>query len=94
MDFPVIDNDELAKIIHVNADGDHPRLQAHIVRGLFPIAGEGDALKKRLAEIQVEVSQAGADGAYLIVLSDRDGDADNADPIVAVDCRGSSPPYP
>ena len=78
LDFPVIDNDELAKIIHVNADGDHPGLQAHIVRGLFPIAGEGDALKKRLAEIQVEVSQAIADGAYLIVLSDRDGDADNA----------------
>lgn len=78
LDFPVIDNDELAKIIHVNADGDHPGLQAHIVRGLFPIAGEGAALKKRLAEIRVEVSEAIANGARLVVLSDRDGDADNA----------------
>lgn len=78
LDFPVIDNDELAKIIHVNADGDHPGLQTHIVRGLFPIAGEGAALKKRLAEIRVEVSEAIAEGARLIVLSDRDGDADNA----------------
>ena len=78
LDFPVIDNDELAKIIHVNADGDHPGFAAHIVRGLFPIAGDGSALRQRLEEIRVEVSGAIADGARLIVLSDRDGDADNA----------------
>ena len=78
LDFPVIDNDELAKIIHVNADGDHPGFAAHIVRGLFPIAGDGDSLRERLEEIRVEVSKAIADGARLIVLSDRDGDADNA----------------
>ena len=36
--FPVIDNDELAKIIHVNADGDYPGLSAYVVRGLFSIA--------------------------------------------------------
>ena len=29
--FPVLDNDELAKIIHVNADGDHPEIgRAHV----------------------------------------------------------------
>ncbi len=78
LDFPVIDNDELAKIIHVNADGDHPGFAAHIVRGLFPIAGDGDSLRERLEEIRLEVSKAIADGARLIVLSDRDGDADNA----------------
>ena len=78
LDFPVIDNDELAKIIHVNADGDHPGFAAHVVRGLFPISADGAALRQRLEEIRVEVSQAIADGARLIVLSDRDGDADNA----------------
>lgn len=78
LDFPVIDNDELAKIIHVNADGDHPGFAAHVVRGLFPVAGDGAALRQRLEEIRAEVSQAIADGARLIVLSDRDGDADNA----------------
>ncbi|HEY3292405.1 MAG TPA: glutamate synthase large subunit [Candidatus Nanopelagicaceae bacterium] len=78
LDFPVIDNDELAKIIHVNADGDHPGFAAHIVRGLFPVAGDGAALRQRLEEICAEVSRAIADGARLIVLSDRDGDADNA----------------
>ena len=78
LDFPVIDNDELAKIIHVNADGDHPGFAAHIVRGLFPVLGGGEALKERLAEIRSEVSQAIKDGARIIVLSDRDGDSENA----------------
>ena len=76
--FPVIDNDELAKIIHVNADGDYPGLSAHVVRGLFSIADGGDSLRERLNEIKAEVSQAIQDGARIIVLSDRDGDAENA----------------
>jgi glutamate synthase (NADPH/NADH) large chain len=76
--FPVIDNDELAKIIHVNADGDYPGLSAHVVRGLFSIADGGDSLRDRLTEIRAEVSQAIKDGARIIVLSDRDGDAENA----------------
>ena len=76
--FPVIDNDELAKIIHVNADGDHPGLSAYVVRGLFSIADGGDSLRSRLDEIKAEVSQAINDGARIIVLSDRDGDAENA----------------
>ncbi|MEY2823126.1 MAG: hypothetical protein RLZZ485_762, partial [Actinomycetota bacterium] len=76
--FPVIDNDELAKIIHVNADGDNPGFAAHVVRGLFPIAGGGKALEERITEICEEVSRAITDGARLIVLSDRDGDGENA----------------
>ncbi|MSO42924.1 MAG: glutamate synthase large subunit [Candidatus Planktophila sp.] len=76
--FPVIDNDELAKIIHVNADGDYPGLSAHVVRGLFFVADGGDALRARLDEIRVEVSQAIKDGARIIVLSDRDGDTEEA----------------
>jgi len=76
--FPVIDNDELAKIIHVNADGDYPGLSAYVVRGLFSIADGGDSLRDRLTEIRAEVSQAIKDGARVIVLSDRDGDAENA----------------
>ena len=76
--FPVIDNDELAKIIHVNADDDYPGLSAHVVRGLFSIADGGDSLRDRLKEIMAEVSQAINDGARIIVLSDRDGDAENA----------------
>ena len=78
LDFPVIDNDELAKIIHVNVDGDHPGFQSHVVRGLFPAAGGGEALRERIDEIRTEVSEAIANGAHIIVLSDRDGDSEDA----------------
>ncbi|MGA1670518.1 MAG: glutamate synthase-related protein, partial [Candidatus Nanopelagicaceae bacterium] len=76
--FPVIDNDELAKIIHVNVDGDHPGFSAHVVRGLFPIAKGGAGLTARIEEICAEVSAAIDEGAHMIVLSDRDGDGENA----------------
>lgn len=75
--FPVIDNDELAKIIHVNADDDYPELEAYVVRGLFPVTGDGNTLRTRLEEIKLEVSEAIANGARIIVLSDRDGDAED-----------------
>jgi glutamate synthase (NADPH/NADH) large chain len=76
--FPVIDNDELAKIIHVNVDDEYPGLSAYVVRGLFQVAGGGESLRKRLDEIALEVSTAIAEGARIIVLSDRDGDAEDA----------------
>ena len=78
LQFPVIDNDELAKIIHVNADGDQPGFATHVVRGLFPIAGGGKSLVAKIEEIRTEVSAAIEGGARIIVLSDRDGDAENA----------------
>ena len=76
--FPVIDNDELAKIININADEDFPELSAHVIRGLFNVSKGGDGLRDRLNEIKKEVSQAIKDGAHIIVLSDRDGDAEDA----------------
>ena len=75
--FPVIDNDELAKIIHVNADDEYPELATYVVRGLFPVSGDGNTLRNRLEEIKREVSKAIVDGAHIIVLSDRDGDAED-----------------
>jgi glutamate synthase (NADPH/NADH) large chain len=75
--FPVIDNDELAKIININVDEEYPELAAYVVRGLFPVTGDGNTLRQRLEEIKLEVSQAIKDGAHVIVLSDRDGDAED-----------------
>jgi glutamate synthase (NADPH) large chain len=75
--FPVINNDELAKIVNVNADGDYPGLESYVVRGLFPVSGDGNTLQLRLDEIKKEVSAAIAQGARIIVLSDRDGDAED-----------------
>lgn len=76
--FPVIDNDELAKIINVNADNNHPGLSTYVIRGLFPISKGGQGLQERIEEIRAEVSEAISQGARIIVLSDRDGDAENA----------------
>ncbi|MEO5653884.1 MAG: glutamate synthase large subunit [Marmoricola sp.] len=76
--FPVITNDELVKIRHVNRDGDMPGFITHLSRGLYDVTGGGAALASRLDEICAEVSTAIADGARVIVLSDRHSDAVNA----------------
>ncbi|MGH8891632.1 MAG: glutamate synthase large subunit, partial [Acidothermaceae bacterium] len=76
--FPVIDNDELAKILHVNDDGDMAGLAPVVVRGLYEVDGGGAALDTRLAEICAEVSAAIDGGARVVVLSDRDSDRERA----------------
>jgi glutamate synthase (NADPH) large chain len=78
LDFPVIDNDELAKIVHINADGDLPGYATVIVKGLYKVAGGGPALAARLDAICEEVSAAIDAGARFVVLSDRDSTADLA----------------
>ncbi len=76
--FPVIDNDELAKIVHLNADGDLPGYATVTVQGLYRVDGGGTALAARLDQICAEVSAAIAEGARFVVLSDRDSSADLA----------------
>jgi glutamate synthase (NADPH/NADH) large chain len=76
--FPVFSNDDLAKIRHINRNGDMPGFQVHIVRGLYDVAGGGEALAARLDELCAEVSAAIAEGARIIVLSDRHTTADLA----------------
>jgi glutamate synthase (NADPH/NADH) large chain len=73
--FPVIDNDELAKITHINEDGDLPGFSAVTVHGLYPVNGGGEALRDALDRVRREVSTAIAAGARIIVLSDRDSTA-------------------
>jgi glutamate synthase (NADPH) large chain len=72
--YPVIDNDELAKIVHVNDDGDMPGFQTATIGGLYRVGGGGLALRRALDAIRSEVSHAIADGARVIVLSDRNSD--------------------
>ena len=72
--FPVIDNDALAKIIHINDDGTYPELAAVSISGLYRVAGGGLALARALEAIRSQVSMAIDDGARIIVLSDRNSD--------------------
>ncbi|MER7823703.1 MULTISPECIES: glutamate synthase large subunit [unclassified Streptomyces] len=76
--FPVIDNDELAKLIHINADGDMPGMKAATLSGLYRVSGGGEALAARIEQIRAEADAAIANGARLIVLSDRHSDAEHA----------------
>ena len=60
--FPVIDNDELAKIVHIDADGELPGKVTHVVRGLYDVTGGEEALRATLTRICTEVSDAIAEG--------------------------------
>ncbi|MFI8366409.1 glutamate synthase large subunit [Streptomyces sp. NPDC085466] len=76
--FPVIDNDELAKLIHINHDGDMPGMKAATLSGLYRVSGGGEALAARIDAICAEADAAIEGGARLIVLSDRHSDAEHA----------------
>ena len=76
LDFPVIDNDELAKIQHID-----PKPGSQLtttVKGLYRVDKGPKAMEKRLTEMCQEVDQAIANGAQFIVLSDRDSNKDYA----------------
>ena len=76
--FPVISNDDLTKIRHINRDGDMPGFITHVSRGLYDVEGGGAAMARRIDEICTEVSEAIAGGARIIVLSDRHSTAELA----------------
>ncbi len=80
---PVIDNDELAKIWHVNADGDLPGFGCRLIDGRYRVHGGGPALAAALQRVQDECSAAVEAGARILILSDRDCDDDHA-PIPAL----------
>ncbi|MCW2702323.1 MAG: gltB, partial [Blastococcus sp.] len=81
--FPVIDNDELAKILHIDDDGDLPGYAAVRITGHFDVNGGGTALAEAIEQLRTKVSKAIAAGARIIVLSDRDCDEKRA-PIPAL----------
>ena len=76
--FPVIDNDDLAKIVHIKLPNVQAGYATHVVRGLYDVDGGAEALARRLDEICDEVSRAIEAGAQFVVLSDRDSDAERA----------------
>ena len=78
LDFPVIDNDELAKILHIDDDGDLPGYAAVRITGHFDVNCGGPALATAVEELRTKVSKAIAAGARIIVLSDRDCDEKRA----------------
>ncbi len=77
--FPVLDNDQLAKIMRIHRD---PALagvfRCETIRGLYRVDGGAEALERRMQEIFVHVDRLIEAGVNFIVLSDRDSDGDLA----------------
>ncbi|GAB19822.1 glutamate synthase large subunit [Gordonia effusa NBRC 100432] len=70
---PIIGNDDLARLVEIDVDK-YPEFRPVIVRGLYPVAEGGAGLRNSLDAVRSEVSAAIADGARIIVLSDRESD--------------------
>jgi len=76
LDFPVIDNDQLAKIQHLEQ---RPGIDDCVtIRGLYRVADGPEGLRRRLEEMCGEADRAIEAGAGFIVLSDRDSTRDLA----------------
>ncbi|PRI11979.1 glutamate synthase large subunit [Leucobacter massiliensis] len=76
LDFPVIDNDALARIQHFGDDPERER--AVTIRGLYPVDFGAKGLADRLEAMCLEASAAIEAGAEFIILSDRDSNKDLA----------------
>ena len=75
LDFPVIDNDELAKIQHIDPSN---RGITKTLKGLYRVDQGPSAMEERLAVMCLEVDEAIETGAQYIVLSDRNSNKDLA----------------
>jgi len=71
LDFPVIDNDELAKIQHIAPKSS--KLQpTHTIKGLYRVDNGPKAMEQRITAMCEEADRAIESGATFLVLSDRD----------------------
>ena len=74
--FPVLNNDELAKIQHIESK---PGMgKSGSIKGLYRLDGGSEALATRIREIFFEVDDAIADGVEYLILSDRDSNRELA----------------
>ncbi|MCS5720397.1 glutamate synthase large subunit [Herbiconiux sp. CPCC 203407] len=76
LDFPVIDNDELAKIQHIDPTSGS-RLTTTL-KGLYRVDEGPKAMQNRIAAMCREADEAIEAGAEFLVLSDRDSNKDLA----------------
>ena len=76
LDFPVLDNDELAKIKHIESK---PGVgKSHTIKGLYRMDAGAEGLAARIREIFDEVDAAIANNVTYLILSDRDSNRDLA----------------
>ncbi|WP_026928073.1 glutamate synthase large subunit [Granulicoccus phenolivorans] len=76
--FPVLDNDELAKLVAMNRNGQLPEFQPHVIRGLYRVEDGGAGLRYALEKLCKDASKAIRQGARTLILSDRHSNAEYA----------------
>ncbi len=64
---PILDNDEMAKLIHLN----HKQFKSKVIPILFRAADQEEGLQRSLDEIFQKASEAIQDGYQILILSDR-----------------------
>ncbi|WP_433604473.1 glutamate synthase large subunit [Prescottella agglutinans] len=74
LSWPVLDNDELGKIIDINADGDCPGFAATVLRALYDADSGGEGMAEAIEDLRDAASAAIANGCRTLVISDRDSD--------------------
>ena len=76
MDFPVLSNDELARIKHIDRGNNIGK--AVTISGLYRVDDGAEALEQRLSEMAQEVDDALDAGVTFVILSDRDSNRELA----------------
>ena len=74
LSWPVVDNDDLNKIVHINDDGEHPGLRTAVLRALYDVERGGVGLADAIEDLRIRASECIAKGARTLVISDRDSD--------------------
>ena len=75
---PILSNEDLAKVLYINDDGDMPGFKPFAIDGLYPVAEGGEGMRRAIEDVRQKVTAAISDGAKLIVLSDRHSSAELA----------------
>jgi len=79
---PILRNHELAKLVNLDPDdevnGHKHGMRSAIIRCLYPVAEGGAGLRDALAEIRRAASEAIANGARILILSDRESNETQA----------------
>ena len=81
---PILRNHELAKLINLDPDdevrGHQHGMRSAVIRCLYPVAKGGEGLRRALDDIRDAASKAIADGAQILIISDRESN-ENLAPI-------------
>ena len=75
---PILRNHELAKLVNLDPEdevhGHRHGMRSAVIRCLYPVSKGGAGLRRALDDIRAEASAAIANGARLLILSDRESD--------------------